>query len=129
MSTKNLTLPTYGQVQPFIDPSGAPPWRDLAFGTWRIRGACNGELDERVDWFADCRTLEVRRAIGVCQGCQVRRDCLAAAFTFGEEYGVWGGLDERARRRHTRELRAGTPLGRLLDRILLGLGRTTTPAA
>lgn len=129
MSTKNLALPTYGHVQPFIDRTGAPPLRDLAFGTWRTYAACNGHADDRIDWFAACGTLHSRRAIGVCEGCPVRRDCLAAAFTFGEEYGVWGGLDELARRRRTRELRAGTPLGRLLDRVLLGLGRNTTPAA
>lgn len=34
-----------------------------------------------------------------CQDCPVWTDCLDEAFTFPREYGTWGGLSERERRR------------------------------
>jgi len=33
----------------------------------------------------------------VCRSCPVRVDCLLHAINEGEEWGVWGGLDERER--------------------------------
>ncbi|MFD9307926.1 WhiB family transcriptional regulator [Streptomyces sp. NPDC060048] len=35
----------------------------------------------------------------VCALCPVQRDCLRHALLAGEPSGVWGGLDERERRR------------------------------
>jgi hypothetical protein len=35
----------------------------------------------------------------ICQGCEVRVQCLAYALKHRERYGVWGGLSERERRR------------------------------
>jgi WhiB family redox-sensing transcriptional regulator len=35
----------------------------------------------------------------ICQGCEVRRQCLAGALERQEKWGVWGGLSERKRRR------------------------------
>lgn len=40
-----------------------------------------------------------RRAKAICRGCPVRLECLVAALSDHIEYGVWGGLDERERRR------------------------------
>lgn len=41
----------------------------------------------------------VQEAKGLCEGCLVRERCLEEAMARGERYGVWGGLDERERRR------------------------------
>lgn len=69
----------------------------------------------RVSWEENARCVEHdpeiffegrtdRRAKAICRGCPVRLECLAAALTDRIEYGVWGGLDERQRRRLLRRL-------------------------
>ncbi|MFE6853457.1 WhiB family transcriptional regulator [Streptomyces sp. NPDC057674] len=40
-----------------------------------------------------------RYAKEICLQCPFRSDCLQGALDRGEEYGVWGGLDEKERRR------------------------------
>jgi WhiB family transcriptional regulator, redox-sensing transcriptional regulator len=41
----------------------------------------------------------------ICATCPVREACLEHAITFREKQGVWGGLDERERRRLIRRRR------------------------
>lgn len=41
-------------------------------------------------------TLDAKR---FCSGCDVRSECLQYALEHDEEYGVWGGLSTRQRRR------------------------------
>lgn len=33
----------------------------------------------------------------ICRRCDVREDCLRHAMKMPEEFGIWGGLDERER--------------------------------
>jgi len=40
-----------------------------------------------------------RQAKIICRRCEVRQECLAYALAAGEQYGVWGGLSDRERRR------------------------------
>lgn len=40
----------------------------------------------------------------ICQGCEVRDECLKYALDNDERFGIWGGLSERERRRLKREL-------------------------
>lgn len=40
-----------------------------------------------------------REAKRICQGCEVRAECLEYALTHDERFGVWGGLAERERRK------------------------------
>ena len=44
-------------------------------------------------------------AKAICAICPVREPCLEHAITFREKQGVWGGLDERERRRLVRQRR------------------------
>ncbi|MDN5915126.1 MAG: WhiB family transcriptional regulator [Pseudonocardia sp.] len=37
-------------------------------------------------------------ARAVCGGCPVRAECLEYALRVGEDFGIWGGLDEAERR-------------------------------
>jgi len=73
--------------------AGPAPWARLA--------ACRAAPD--VDFFAEAPE-EVARAKAVCEGCRVRLSCLEASLY--EPYGVWGGLDVRARRRLRRSRQA-----------------------
>lgn len=42
---------------------------------------------------------EVKRARGYCDFCPVRRECLKAALSGDEQWGVWGGHTARERQR------------------------------
>lgn len=46
---------------------------------------------------------EQRIARRICAGCRVRTRCLAEALDNRIEWGVWGGMTERERRRLLRE--------------------------
>lgn len=48
---------------------------------------------------------QAEQAKAVCQGCEVRSDCLAWALGTGQDHGVWGGMDEDERRNLTRTRR------------------------
>lgn len=43
------------------------------------------------------------RAKAICQPCPVRTECLSEALDERIEFGVWGGMTERERRRLLRE--------------------------
>ena len=62
---------------------------------WRLRGRCAS--DKSGAWFMDPRTPAARTARSVCASCPVRARCLSAALLYGEEYGIWGGLDPEER--------------------------------
>ncbi|MBO1900616.1 WhiB family transcriptional regulator [Leucobacter weissii] len=44
-----------------------------------------------------------REAKRVCEGCEVRSECLEYALANDERFGIWGGLSERERRKLRRE--------------------------
>ena len=68
---------------------------------WWLRGLCT---TADADLFfptvgggeAERKTAEAKR---LCAGCPVRMQCLQAALDAGEEFGVFGGLDRKERRR------------------------------
>lgn len=77
-------------------------------------------VDADLDWQADaaCRTAsvelfyshderDIRRALALCERCEVRGTCLEFAMEHREHFGVWGGTTERERRRIFRRERRG----------------------
>ncbi|PID51055.1 MAG: WhiB family transcriptional regulator [Propionibacteriales bacterium] len=71
-------------------------------------------LAEQQDWTlqAQCRGMEdalfpdgkdQKRARQLCSGCPVQAVCLAEALDNRIEWGVWGGMTERERRRLLKE--------------------------
>lgn len=62
---------------------------------WRVLAACR---DTDPDGLF-VRGAEQNRAKLVCMGCPVRTECLAEALDNRVEFGVWGGMTERERRR------------------------------
>ena len=44
-----------------------------------------------------------REAKRICEGCEVRSECLDYALENDERFGIWGGLSERERRKLRRE--------------------------
>jgi WhiB family redox-sensing transcriptional regulator len=63
---------------------------------WMMLGACRG-LDPEIFFPRD--GLGVLGARRICQGCQVRLECLEYALRHRIEHGVWGGASERERKR------------------------------
>jgi WhiB family redox-sensing transcriptional regulator len=79
--------------------------------------------DDRPDWMerANCigvdpdlffptgrrygAAVEVRRAVAICNECEVRLECLEYALANGEKHGVWGGKSVRERQRIARARR------------------------
>ncbi|MGI5401129.1 WhiB family transcriptional regulator [Streptomyces sp. CA-135486] len=67
---------------------------------WRHDAAC---LEEDPDLFFPVGStgpamLQVAEAKSVCGRCPVREQCLQWAMELGQDFGVWGGLDENERR-------------------------------
>lgn len=74
---------------------------------WRHYAACQGEDPEL---FFPVGTsgpaiVQIAEAKAVCHRCPVASECLAWALEAGEDYGVWGGMDENERRGLKRRLR------------------------
>ena len=63
---------------------------------WRTRAACAG-VDP--DVFLPDRGESPEEALSYCCRCEVRAECLEAAFDLGQQaVGVWGGTSARERR-------------------------------
>lgn len=67
---------------------------------WMERARCRERDPEQ---FFVRGAVQCRRAIRICDRCEVREECLGYALTNGIEFGVWGGTTERQRRRLARE--------------------------
>jgi WhiB family redox-sensing transcriptional regulator len=75
---------------------------------WRVDAACTA-VDP--DLFFPVGVTgpavgQIAAAKAVCDGCQVRTECLEFAITTNQEYGVWGGASEEERRVLRRKWRA-----------------------
>ena len=96
--------------------------RDPREMAWIEQGRCIGEDPEL---FFPVGTsgpalAQAERAIAVCLSCSVRADCLEWALETCQDAGVWGGLDEEARREIRRERRKIRES--LADDQLVGVG-------
>lgn len=72
---------------------------------WQARAACRG-VDPSL-FFPETRK-DSDTAMKICAGCPVRLQCLDFAIVTREAQGVWGGTNERQRRKmiHLRRLGA-----------------------
>ncbi|WP_308187675.1 WhiB family transcriptional regulator [Streptomyces sp. DH8] len=62
---------------------------------WSADAACKGEVTEQ--WYP-VAGVTAAYAKAICWRCPVRAECLAHALEAPEDFGVWGGLDEKERR-------------------------------
>ena len=70
-----------------------------ADGSWAAQGRCR-ELDPDGFFVQGAGQQKVKT---LCAACSVRLECLADALDNRIEFGVWGGMTERERRRLLRE--------------------------
>lgn len=66
---------------------------------WFTRAACGGTDPDELF----VQGAAQNRVKAVCLGCPVRTECLADALDSRMEFGVWGGMTERERRRVLRQ--------------------------
>ncbi|TQC47321.1 WhiB family transcriptional regulator [Rhodococcus sp. WS4] len=76
---------------------------------WQHRASCRG-TDTEMFFSPDGERGSVRAqrehaAKRICHDCPVLVDCRAHALTATEAYGIWGGMSESERARHTRRTR------------------------
>lgn len=71
---------------------------------WQGDAACR-DLDPELFFNTDGTDRTV--ALTTCASCPVRMECLDHALRTRERYGVWGGADERERRRLLRRRQPG----------------------
>jgi WhiB family redox-sensing transcriptional regulator len=71
---------------------------------WRQQAECRG-LDSEIFYPTSEDDDAAAEAKVICAMCPVREPCLEHALTAREKHGVWGGLDERERRRVLRRRR------------------------
>jgi WhiB family redox-sensing transcriptional regulator len=69
---------------------------DAEPGDWQDRALCAQTDPER---FFPEKGGSTREAKRICQGCDVRSECLEYALVHDERFGIWGGLSERERRK------------------------------
>lgn len=76
---------------------------------WVDDAACSGMEDAETFFPVGTNGVparsEIEYAKSFCDLCPVRSDCLTHALTAREEYGIWGGLDERERADLARQTR------------------------
>lgn len=63
---------------------------------WQERALC-AQTDPEA--FFPEKGGSTREAKRICQGCEVKDECLEYALEHDERFGIWGGLSERERRR------------------------------
>ena len=63
---------------------------------WQERALC-AQTDPEA--FFPEKGGSTREAKRICQGCEVRAECLEYALAHDERFGIWGGMSERERRK------------------------------
>ena len=96
-------------MAPRISTNSRGPWevrdpREPNPFAWMAQGACVGAPSE-LFFPNDTEHEVIRQAKALCQTCPVLKTCADHAFTHREDYGVWGGMSERDRRRIRRQRR------------------------
>lgn len=78
------------RLLPIVMPGPAVP----SMGKWNAGGLCSGADP---DVFFPSHGDPGTKARQICGSCAVRSECLEYS-TAADEWGIWGGLDERERR-------------------------------
>lgn len=67
-------------------------------GPWSSEALC-AEVDPEMFFCPPNAWTAIAACKRVCAGCPVRDECLAHALEAGEQYGIWGGLTTKERKR------------------------------
>ena len=81
---------------PLLVPNDFDDLFDAVEEQWQDRALC-AQTDPEA--FFPEKGGSTREAKRICQGCEVKSECLEYALHNDERFGIWGGLSERERRR------------------------------
>lgn len=70
---------------------------------WMTDAACR-DMDTDVFFPTREEGSNWKPARDVCQGCPVRRECLAYAIRWKIKDGIWGGMGPKGRRKYARRM-------------------------
>jgi WhiB family redox-sensing transcriptional regulator len=86
--------------------------------SWMEQAACRGDQPgaHNPAFFSESPTA-TSQALAICARCPVQAACREFAIRTGQEFGVWGGLDETELRRLTKEAHGGVPVRRVGHRV------------
>ena len=84
------------------DPRPQGSGRPLTNSSWRDQAECRG-IDPEI--FYPLTDDDEAEAKAICSVCAVRQACLEHALASREKEGIWGGANERERRRIIRQRR------------------------
>lgn len=73
----------------YVDPDTAAEWEE--------RALCRNVEDPTL-FFPEHGNRSPAKAKRICRRCDVKDECLEAALTNDERFGIWGGLTEKERR-------------------------------
>lgn len=88
---------------------------DETENSWQLLANC---LGEDPDLFFPERGASTKEAKAVCQGCEVRGDCLEYALANGEQFGIWGGLSKRERLKIIRQRALARAAAATRDKVM-----------
>lgn len=78
--------------------------------TWQEHAACRNHPTDLFFPTDNTHPHKITIARSICQGCTVRDECLDAALTRNELFGIWGGYTVKERRK----IRATRPVAKRL---------------
>jgi WhiB family transcriptional regulator, redox-sensing transcriptional regulator len=84
---EHLMVPHAPELQSLLDFFRRP--------AWHAQAACRGMGP---DAFFPERGQTTAAAQAVCEGCEVRTECLSVALADSDTHGVWGGLSDKGRK-------------------------------
>lgn len=85
-------------------------YRALKDRPWLKHAACRGL--ETALWHPERGDSPdgTEKAKAICATCPVKKECLDWAVTHYERHGIWGGLNEKERRKLRQSRRVGRPV-------------------
>lgn len=98
ITTAPTVLPSHTAERAPAPITPLPP----ADGNWEERAACKAHP---VAMFFPSKGEPTKPALRVCDGCDVREQCLEFALKNNEEFGIWGGTTSVQRKRMLQERR------------------------
>lgn len=96
-TSNNSQVPSNWFVDPvFLGVPGVRRNDDEEALAWQVDALC-AQTDPEA--FFPEKGGSTREAKRICDGCEVRSECLDYALGNDERFGIWGGLSERERRK------------------------------
>ncbi|HEV2928456.1 MAG TPA: WhiB family transcriptional regulator [Propionibacteriaceae bacterium] len=113
--TRRAVQPALPLTVPPMPPAVKAELRGQIMPGWGQQAACASRQFDPDWWFAPAGDTLQTVARDICDGCPVRRSCLAHALVVNEPDGIWGGFDDSERAWLRLAVAEGTQVPAILD--------------